>query len=120
MKRRNRPFIALLALFALAFAQLAVAAHACARMGSLAAPTALVEDSGCCPKPDRSTQCVEHCQFGSASVDSPKPVSVPAVTAGPVLAIVALPDPVPASAAIAHPVWPTAGPPPIRLIALRI
>ena len=119
MKRRTRFLASLVALFAIAFAQLAIAAHACERIAAqrLAAPA---QDHGCCPDSGRTTQCAEHCNYGFASVDSGKPFPAEA-PAGQFLGLAAEPAAVGATSRLADLVPPTTGPPPtLRFVVLRI
>ena len=120
MTRRARFLASLVALFAIAFAQLAIAAHACERMTAQRLAAATTEDHGCCPDSGRTPQCAEHCNFGFASVDSAKPASIHAVT-GPFLGVVAQPPILAATLRLASLVPPASGPPPpLRFFALRI
>ena len=118
MKRRTRFLASLVALFAIAFAQVAIAAHACERMDAQRVAAA-GEEHGCCPDKGITAQCAEHCRFGFASVDSARPLPVFVVT-GPLLAVL---EPVPASTTPQRCAFesPAPGPPPpLLFIALRI
>jgi len=93
MKRRSRPVVSLLALFALVFAQMLASVHACEVMDTMAkAPvTASATDhpaSDCCdngpPAPDPA--CDNHCQAGNAAPDRTQ-TTAPAAAAAPSLAL---------------------------------
>ena len=120
MKRRTRFLASLVALFAIAFAQLAIAAHACERMTAQRLAVTQAQDHGCCPDSGRTAQCAEHCNYGFASVDSAKPAPAYAAT-GPLLGVVAEPAALASTVRLSGLVPPTAGPPPeLRFFALRI
>ena len=69
VRRRNRPFVAWLAVLALLFAQLATAAYACPQM----AETPVAQSSDCEHETtSRPNLCERHCDYGNASHDSGK------------------------------------------------
>lgn len=127
MTRRPRPLAALLALFALVFAQLAVSAHACEFLASPAQGEVIAHHEGCHEMvpadqaPATDNVCFEHCQYGDASVDSSPPVPAAVDSSGPVFRIV----PVAHASADLRPAWrlaPAAAPPPPAILfgVLRI
>jgi hypothetical protein len=121
MTRRIRLLASLAALTALAFGQFALAVHACERLGAASEPAVHAGHADCCPDEGRSNQCVEHCKFGAATVDSAKSLPLPAATSGPGIGIPTVLHAGVEPARIAFRVPPTAGPPPpLRFIALRI
>lgn len=130
MVRRQRLFASLLAVFAIVFAQLAVAAHWCetARDPAPAGPTEVIAHQGSChegpaiPADDNGNLCQAHCQYGSVSVDNASPVPPVVAIAGPVLFVLA-PASVPASGLLrAGRIAPAAAPPPPAILfgVLRI
>jgi hypothetical protein len=117
MRRNSRSLAAWVALVALLFAQLAVAAYACPR---LAAPEAVASmPMPDCDEPMNANLCESHCDYGSASLDSTKAkVAPPALTAFSTRIVVAVsitatPRPVP-------PARVATGPPVSRFTVLRI
>lgn len=116
MRRRFRPFFAWLAAFALVFAQLATAAYACPQ---LAQPTARMQAPDCDHDRDVTPNlCERHCDYGKASIYTPKPVASPdlaVLSVRPV--IIALPIEQPRVEYRAH---TTTGPPVTRFTVLRI
>ncbi len=82
MTRRHRSLLSFVLAFALVFAQLATAAHACAMaaakapaMAAAAPAPEAVPGHECCPPEspapaDNGNICSQHCQYGDASVDS--------------------------------------------------
>lgn len=127
MTRRPRSLAALLAAFALVFAQLAVSAHACEARESTAPGEVTAHQEGChemAPAdqaPASGNVCFEHCQYGDASVDNSQPAPAAVDSAGPVLRIARV-----AHASADHrPAWrlaPAAAPPPPAILfgVLRI
>jgi hypothetical protein len=115
MRRRSRLLAAWIALVALVFAQLAVAAYACPRMNAPEAVASMPD----CDQPMNANLCESHCDYGSVSLDSPKAkVAPPALLAAPVRIV----TPVPALSA-PHPSVPArvaTGPPATRFTVLRI
>lgn len=127
MTRRPRPLAALLAVFALVFAQLAVSAHACEPRESKAPGEVTAHHEAChemAPEdqaPATDNVCFEHCQYGDASVDNSPPAPAAVDSAGPVLRLAQV---APASAGL-RPAWrlaPAAAPPPPAILfgVLRI
>lgn len=127
MCRRHRFLAACLAAFALVFAQIAVAAHACP-MIERASPSGASAGHACCPDlaADESggdaNVCIQHCAYGHASVDSPQPLQVALNVATPGLRVEAVE---PAAAGDSRPPWGrAAGPawPPVAILfgVLRI
>ena len=127
MTRRPRVLAALLAAFALVFAQLAVSAHACELRESPARGEVTAHNEGChemAPAeeaPATDNVCFEHCQYGDASVDNSPPAPPAVDSAGPVLRLAQV---APASAGL-RPAWrlaPAAAPPPPAILfgVLRI
>lgn len=127
MTRRPRALAALLAVFALVFAQLAVSAHACEQRESPAPGEVTTHQEGChemAPAdqaPATDNICFEHCQYGDASVDNSPPAPAAVDSAGPVLRIVQVAH----ASADLRPAWrlaPAAAPPPPAILfgVLRI
>lgn len=128
MNRRHRPVAALIAVFALVFAQLAIAAHACAFDGQSIVTKAMASHV-CCQEGDSAggtttadNLCVAHCHHGHASLDSGQPVTALTGYAGSALRV---DSPDPASAADGLPAWllaAPAAPPPVAILfgVLRI
>ena len=115
MRRRSRLLPAWIALVALTFAQLAVAAYACPRFTAPEAVAAMPD----CDEPMNANLCESHCDYGSASLDSLKVKSPPADAA--VLAL-RLTPPAPIAVHV-RPVLPAriaTGPPVTRFTVLRI
>lgn len=86
MKRRTRLAAAVLALAAMLFAPLAMALHACADGGDMAAPMApLASESEADAPPMDMALCERHCHDGKVSFqpvgNPPAPVAVPTVPA---------------------------------------
>jgi hypothetical protein len=129
MTRRRRSLAASIAAFALAFAQLAVSAHACALHEAPAEPEVMAHHEACHEMaaseeaPVNGNVCQEHCQYGSASVDNSPPDAAAADPVGPVLR---LEHPgVAVTSADVRPSWrlaPAAAPPPPAILfgVLRI
>jgi len=124
MRRRTRIFATVLALAAMLFAPFAMALHACAAAGDMAAPMAApapADDAGA--PPIDMALCERHCQDGKVSFQSagnpPAALAVPVVPALRVDALqpVSLPAPAFGSpfAVVAGP-----GPPLARFTVLRI
>jgi len=115
MRRHSRMFAAWIALVALLFAQLAVAAYACPRF----TPPEAVASMPDCDQPMNANLCESHCDYGSVSLDSPK-AKVPA----PALAAMSTGVVVPTFAASpprpAPPARVATGPPVTRFTVLRI
>jgi hypothetical protein len=115
MRRRSRTFAAWIALVALLFAQLAVAAYACPRFTAPEAVASMPD----CDLPMNANLCESHCDYGSTSLDSPKAkVALPALTAistGILVAVAAPSPPRPAP-----PARVATGPPVTRFTVLRI
>jgi hypothetical protein len=129
MTRRRRTVASFLAAFALAFAQLVVAAHACI-LHEQAAPAEVMAHHDGCPgavivpdeSPAGSNVCSEHCHGAVASLDNAPPAPLAADALGPVLRV--QPSPAPESVA-GRPAWrlaPAAAPPPAAILfgVLRI
>jgi hypothetical protein len=127
MTRRPRPLAALLAVFALLFAQLAVSAHACEPRESPVRGEVTADQEAChemAPAdqaPATDNVCFEHCQYGDASVDNSPPAPAAVDSSGPVLRLAQV---VPAAASL-RPAWrlaPAAAPPPPAILfgVLRI
>jgi hypothetical protein len=122
MTRRRRTVAAFVAAFALAFAQLAVSAHACAFAGQSVMNHAAPAHPEGCPDADANADlCSQHCQYGAASVDAAKPLPAIDAAAGPVIALLAVPRN-PGPVTLVLPAFsPAYGPPPgARLLPLRI
>jgi hypothetical protein len=130
MNRRRRSLAASIAAFALAFAQLAVSAHACA-LHEAPGPSEVKAHSEACHEmaapedeaPANGNVCQEHCRYGSASVDTSPPDAALADPVGPVLRV-ELSDAAVAPADV-RPSWrlaPAAAPPPPAILfgVLRI
>lgn len=127
MYRRHRSFAALLAGFALAFAQLAVSAHACMLHEQGAPAKVIAHHEGCAGAleesevPVNGNVCAEHCQYGKASFDN-APQTAAADVLGPELRI----EIADSTATIeSRPAWryvPAAAPPPPAILfgVLRI
>jgi hypothetical protein len=102
MNRRHRIVAALLAALALVFAQLAVSAHACEWNGEARAVQAAPEHECCNEDTDgdgssvRDSLCVEHCNYGDASLDAGQFPAGIADAPGPV-PCVTYPEPAPES-----------------------
>ena len=115
MRRNSRSLAAWVALVALLFAQLAVAAYACPR---LSAPEAVASMPDC-DEPMNANLCASHCDYGSTSLDSTKAkVSLPALTAVFTRIVVAVSQPSTAQPAL--PARVATGPPVTRFTVLRI
>lgn len=76
MTRRHRPLAALLAAFALVFAQASAVAHACGLAGASGATEVMAHHAGCHEAgvvdeaPADANACEAHCLYGAASVES--------------------------------------------------
>jgi len=115
MRRRSRTFAGWIALVALLFAQLAVAAYACPR---ITAPEAVASMPDC-DEPMNANLCESHCDYGSTSLDSPKAkVPLPALTAFSYHLVVA--PAVASTPRTALPARVATGPPVTRFTVLRI
>lgn len=128
MKRHRRILVASLAAFALAFAQLAVSAHACALHGAPAEAEVMAHHvqcdgmAGTGEAPPGENVCVEHCLYGDDAVNNLPAVSSIAAAVGPPLRIEPATQP---AMADARPAWryiPAAAPPPPAILfgVLRI
>ena len=125
MNRRHRLLAALLAAFALAFAQLAVSAHACQIAGqpltaSMPAPHDCCEED---PAGDgRDNLCAGHCLYGDASFDGGQSSSVLAASCGPGLRVDCVNPAEPADGPAARRLEPPGAPPPVAILfgVLRI
>lgn len=115
---RRRPFVVVLAVVALAFAQFAVSAHACTRGGQPAPAEVKAHHVGCheMPAPDEAPVdgniCQEHCQYGTTSFDNAQPLAAIVENVGPVLRIELAETGEQAEAPTARRLAPTAAPPP--------
>ncbi len=97
MSRRTRRFAGLAAAFAFAFAQLASAAIACqfdARALEAASMDATLpgEHEGCRSATENPNVCNHHCQYGAAATDGAKVQPAPDLAAGPVVAMLVVPQ----------------------------
>lgn len=128
MTRRRRTVAASFAAFALVFAQLAVSAHACVLHEAPAGAEVMAHHESCHEMaarevaPANDNVCVEHCLYGSASVDNVQPDLVAADLSGPVLRV-ELGEPFsPADGRSSWRLAPTAAPPPPAILfgVLRI
>lgn len=118
---RTRRFVhSLVVIAALLFSQWVVAAHACAMAAPAAAQASAAAHDPCCPEPAVPNTCEQHCAYGNATLDQPKPVAMLDVTLGPSLAVPMAPA-APRLERIdrAPPVAPDP-PPSIRFSVLRI
>ena len=125
--RTCRRFAALLALFALAFSQLALSAHTCHRTAHDAGSTPAMAMSVPCenmqgPMDGDANVCEQHCQYGKASVDKQQlPVAIFDSAAQPLRVAVPAPSTAQLSAASLRRPVPAATPPPALLFGvLRI
>jgi hypothetical protein len=113
MTRRRRSLFALLAAFALVFAQFAASAHACdAILKGGMSHTATGHPEGCPDAGPKGNVCTQHCQYGHASVDIAKPLPAIDVALGVVVAVLDVPrvaGPAPLALALYA---PAQGPPP--------
>jgi hypothetical protein len=92
MTRRRRTVAALLAAFALVFAQVAAAAHACETKMQAGTARQVAAHPECCPRADTTDNvCAQHCEYGSASVDGAKPLPAIDGATGPLVAVLAAP-----------------------------
>ncbi len=117
MKRRFRLFSACIAIFALAFAQLATVAYACPQQVETASAA---QQPGECEHLANPNLCERHCDYGNASFDNGKAQLVPPGLAIASLKVVAV---VPTESAIqwvARLERPATGPPLTRFTVLRI
>jgi hypothetical protein len=130
MVRRQRIVASFLAVFAIVFAQMAVAAHWCdtARAPVPAEPVEVIAHNAGCheasmPEVDTNGNlCQAHCQYGSVSVDNGSPIP-PAVDAvGPVLFLLGPASQPDSSLRRAERFAPAAAPPPPAILfgVLRI
>ncbi len=128
MTRRHRSVAAVLAAFALVFAQFAVSAHACVPHGKPVETEVMAHHAQCggVMATDEDTAnanvCDGHCQYGTASVDNGQPAPAAVDSAGPALRV-ELGEAV--ASADARPAWryaPPAAPPPPAILfgVLRI
>jgi hypothetical protein len=114
---RTRRRCALVAIAALALAQLTIVAYACPLDGApaMSAEMPCHETDGT-PAP----QCTAHCQAGAQSVDQPRPLAAADFVA-PLLAVVELDLAVPAPRAVrAEPVLARAAAPPLPILYRRL
>lgn len=116
---RFRPLTALVTVLALAFAQLAVAAHACTKFERAHAAVAYppCHGSQSHEQPAASDMlCAQHCQHGDASFDNGQPAPAAVDNAGPLLRVeLANPD----GSTDAGAAWrfmPEAAPPPATIL----
>jgi hypothetical protein len=128
MTRRHRSLAALVAGFALAFAQFAVSAHACVPHGQ-PAPVEVIAHHDGCPggmdqqqAPASDNVCAAHCQYGKATFDNTPQVPAAVDSMGPELRIELAEA---AASADSRPAWryvPAAAPPPPAILfgVLRI
>jgi hypothetical protein len=92
MNRRIRFVAALLAVFAIVFAQLAVSAHACDFVAQQQAKD-VAPGHECCNDDDPGSNsaggnvCVEHCQYGKASFEGGPPAPDLVDATGPALRV---------------------------------
>jgi hypothetical protein len=115
MRRRSRTLAAWIALVALLFSQLAVAAYACPRFTAPEAAASMPD----CDEPMNANLCETHCDYGSTSLDSKS--KVPAADVAPVSVRVELSVALPPPRLCApSPVGVATGPPPTRFTVLRI
>lgn len=125
---RPRRLTALFAVCALAFAQVAVAAHACAKLERAASVAATEAHPAChgsqAPHevPPGDNVCEKHCQYGDASLDGAQSPPAAVDRAGPILRM-ALADAI--ASAGPRAAWryvPAAAPPPPAILfgVLRI
>ncbi len=117
MSRRSRFLASLVALLALLFAQLAVAAYDCPQLKEQRkAERTCDHDITATPN-----LCIEHCAYGEASLGSAKPA--PSAPDLPGIPVTASPEALPAFARVALRVPASATPPPpliARFTVLRI
>ena len=124
---RYRSLTALLTVFALAFAQMAVATHSCSgneRTLTSEAPAQLAPCHGTSPEeaPGNGALCAQHCQYGKATFDNTSQVPAAVDSVGPELRIRLSAA---AASADSRPAWrfvPAAAPPPPAILfgVLRI
>jgi hypothetical protein len=122
MTRRRRTVAALLAAFALVFAQVAASSHTCElkNMGG-AAHEAAAHPQGCPQADTDANTCEQHCQYGAASVDVAKPFPAIDGAAGPLVAVLAAPRVSGPAPVVLFAFLPAHGPPPdARPLQLRI
>lgn len=128
MTRRRRTFAASIAAVALAFAQLAVSAHACALHEPVAGPEVMTHHESCHEMaaqeeaPVNGNVCQEHCQYGSTSVENVQPDLPAADLAGSVLRVELSEPGHTVDARFSRRLPPTAAPPPPAILfgVLRI
>jgi hypothetical protein len=117
LARRYRRSIALIAMAALAFAQAAVAMHACA------IPVPAAETAMPChdePSPGPTALCQAHCQADKQTVDQTKPLASVDVTP-PLLTVVATDSGAPPLRAVrAQAVLAHAASPPLSILYRRL
>ena len=107
------------AVVALLFAQLAVAASACPLFTPPEAVASMPDCDEPMGEPMNANLCESHCDYGSASLDSPKAkVALPALTAFPSHIVVAAAAASPPRLAL--PARVATGPPVTRFTVLRI
>lgn len=125
---RSRPLAAVIAAFALVFAQMAVSAHACTVHEEAAQAEVMAHHVQCGESddadgaPENGNVCAGHCQYGDASFGHSPGAPAAIDSAGPSLRIDL---PAPASSADSRPAWrlaPAATPPPPAILfgVLRI
>jgi hypothetical protein len=122
MTRRRRTVAALLAAFALVFAQFAASAHACEmkNMGGVSNGSAAHPQG--CPEADQDLNaCAQHCQYGTASVDATRPLPAIDSAVGALVAVLAAPRISGPAPVVLAALTPAHGPPPdARPLQLRI
>ena len=117
MKRRIHPIAALIAIFALVFAQLATAAYACPQLAKAASVERHAPDCDHGANPDPNL-CQRHCDDGKVSVETPKTFNPPVMATAFVLPIVVLA--IDTSLRAEKRTRIATGPPPTRFTVLRI
>ena len=119
MSRRLRPATAWIAIIALLFAQLATAAYACPQLVG-AAPVVVDAPSPDCDHEANAMPnlCESHCDYGNASLDSPKPAALPPIAFDCVRVIALVPASEPPRAEPRARI--ATGPPSTRFTVLRI
>jgi hypothetical protein len=116
LARRYRRSIATIAMAALAFAQAAVAMHACV----IPVPHETAMPCHDAPPPDPSALCHAHCQADQQTVDQAKPLAA-AVVVAPLLAVVEIAIAVPPPHAVrSEPVLAHAASPPLPILYQRL
>jgi hypothetical protein len=115
LARRHRRLIALVAMGVLAFAQAAVAMHACAIPVPVEAAMPCHDE----PSPGPTALCQAHCQADKQTVDQAKPLAAADVTS-PVLMIATIDFGAPPKRAVrAHAVLAHAASPPLSILLQR-